>query len=132
MYVVGWGLWCGVYWCKWMKTIKWQHKTLNEYKSKFNRSNWSSLWFWIAAASFHSLNDYFLLPIISIFVNKNEKTYRYKLIGVIHHGDKQIEKNNNINNRICAKHEHAPETCEYLNAFQFKGVEVHQSEYGPK
>lgn len=51
---------------------------------------------------------------------------------MIHHGDEQVQQHHDIDDRICAEHEHAPESGEYFDAVQLKAVQIHQSEYRPK
>jgi len=51
---------------------------------------------------------------------------------MIHHGDQEIQEDDDVNNWISAEHQHAPESGEYLDAVQFKAVEIHQAENRPK
>lgn len=51
---------------------------------------------------------------------------------MIHHGDQEIQEDDNVNDRISTKHQHAPESGEYLDAVQFKAIEVYQAENRPE
>jgi len=44
---------------------------------------------------------------------------------MIHHGNEQVEQHHNIDNRVGAKHQHAPESCKDLNAIQLKAVQIY-------
>lgn len=51
---------------------------------------------------------------------------------MIHHGDQEIQENDDVNNRINTEHQHAPEPGEHLDAVQFEAVEVDQAENRPE
>jgi len=51
---------------------------------------------------------------------------------MIHHGNEQVEQHHNIDNRVGAKHQHAPESGEDLNAIQLKAVQIYQAKDSPE
>lgn len=59
-------------------------------------------------------------------------TNRYKLIGMIHHSDQQVEENDDVDDSIRAEHQHAPEPREDLDAVQLERVQVDQTERRPE
>ena len=60
------------------------------------------------------------------------RTYRYQLIGVVHHSDKKIEQYDDVDDRVAAEHQQAPESSKSLNAHQFKVVKVNQTKSSPE
>ena len=55
-----------------------------------------------------------------------------QLIGVIHHGDEEIEKDDDVDNREASKHDQTPEPRELLDACQLKVVQIYQTKSSPK
>ena len=55
-----------------------------------------------------------------------------QLIGVIHHGDQEIEKHDDVDNREASKHDQSPEPGELLDACQLKVVQIYQTKGGPE
>lgn len=51
---------------------------------------------------------------------------------MIHHGDQQVQQDDDVDDGIGAEHEHAPKTGEYLDAIQIEAVQVDESEYCPE
>jgi hypothetical protein len=51
---------------------------------------------------------------------------------VVHHGDQQVQQHHDVDHRVRAEHQHAPEAGEALDAGQLKVVQVHQAENGPE
>jgi hypothetical protein len=51
---------------------------------------------------------------------------------MIHHRDEQVQQHHDIDDRIAAEHQHAPESSENLDSIQFEAVQVHESEHGPE
>ena len=63
------------------------------------------------------------------------ETYRAntdQLIGVIHHGDQEIEKHDDVDNREASKHNQTPEPSEFLDSCQLKVVQIYQTKGGPE
>lgn len=60
------------------------------------------------------------------------RTYRDQLIRVIHHGDEQVEQDDNVDDRVAAEHEQTPESCETLDAGQLKVVQIDETESSPE
>lgn len=44
------------------------------------------------------------------------RTYGNELIGVVHHGDEEVQEDDNVDDRVSSKHQHAPEPGETLDA----------------
>ncbi|PSN40406.1 hypothetical protein C0J52_19264 [Blattella germanica] len=61
-----------------------------------------------------------------------DRTYGYELIGVVHHCYEEVEEDDNVDDRVCPKHQHAPETSEALDACQLKVVQVNQTKDSPE
>ena len=60
------------------------------------------------------------------------RTHRDELIGMIHHSDKQIEQNDNVDDGERSEHEESGESSELLDPGQFKVVQVYEAENGPE
>lgn len=59
-------------------------------------------------------------------------SYENQLIRMIHHGDQQVNQDDDVYDRVGAEHEHAPEPREYLDALQLEALEVYQAEDRPE
>ena len=55
-----------------------------------------------------------------------------KLVGVVHHGDEEIEQDDDVDDGEGAEHDEAPEPCELLDPGQLEVVQVDQAKGGPK
>ena len=51
---------------------------------------------------------------------------------MIHHGDEQVEQDDNVDDRVAAEHEQTPESCETLDAGQLKVVQIDETESSPE
>lgn len=51
---------------------------------------------------------------------------------MIHHCDEQVQQHHDVNHRVTAEHQHAPETRENLYAVEFEAVEVDEAKYCPE
>lgn len=51
---------------------------------------------------------------------------------MIHHGDQEIQEDDNVDDRVSAEHQHAPESGEHFDAVQLEALEIHQAEDRPK
>ena len=51
---------------------------------------------------------------------------------MVHHGDEEIEQDNDVNQRKATEHDEAPEPGELLDAGQLEVVQVDQTESGPE
>lgn len=51
---------------------------------------------------------------------------------MIHHSDQEIQKDDDVDDRVSAEHQHTPEPGEYLDAIQLEALEVHQAENRPE
>ena len=60
------------------------------------------------------------------------RTYGYELIGVVHHGDKEVQQYHNVDNRVGAKHQHSPKSGEALDPGQLKVVQIDKAEHRPE
>jgi hypothetical protein len=60
------------------------------------------------------------------------RTYGYELIGVVHHGDQKVQQDHDVDDRVCSKHQHAPEPGEALDASQLKVVQIDEAKHGPE
>ena len=65
-------------------------------------------------------------------IRSNNFVYRNSLIRTGHHGNQHVQQDDNVDNRIRSEHQKAPEARETLTAGQFKGLQIHQTEAGPK
>lgn len=57
---------------------------------------------------------------------------RNELIGVVHHSNKKVEQDNDVDHGKGAKHQESKEPGELLNACEFKVVKVDEAKNGPK
>ena len=55
-----------------------------------------------------------------------------ELVGVIHHGNEQIEQDDYIDHREGPKHEETKKPCKFLDASQLKVFQVYQAKYCPE
>ena len=55
-----------------------------------------------------------------------------QLIGVIHHSDQEIEKDDDIDQREAAEHDETPEPGELLDSTELKVVQVYETKSCPK
>ena len=55
-----------------------------------------------------------------------------QLVGVVHHGDEEVEQDDDVDDGEGAEHDEAPEPRELLDARQLKVVEVDEAKRGPK
>ncbi len=55
-----------------------------------------------------------------------------ELVGVVHHGDEQVEQHDDVDHGEWAEHEEAGKTCKFLDASQFEIVQVYETENGPE
>ena len=55
-----------------------------------------------------------------------------ELVGVVHHGDEQIEQDNDVDDGEGAKHDEAPEPGELLDPGELKVVQVNQAKGRPE
>ena len=55
-----------------------------------------------------------------------------KLVGVVHHGDEEIEQDDDVDDGEGAEHDEAPEPRELLDPGQLEVVQVYQAKGGPK
>lgn len=51
---------------------------------------------------------------------------------MIHHGDQEIQKDDNVDDRVSTEHQHTPEPGEHLDAVQLEALEIHQAEHRPE
>lgn len=51
---------------------------------------------------------------------------------MIHHGNKKIEKYNDVDYGISAKHEHSPEASKDLDAIKLEALEINEAENSPE
>ncbi len=58
--------------------------------------------------------------------------HRDELVGVVHHGDEQVEEDDYVDDGEGAEHEEAEVAGELLDAGQLKVVQVYQAEAGPE
>ncbi len=56
----------------------------------------------------------------------------YELVGVVHHGDEEVEEDDDVDDGEGAEHEEAGEARELLDAGQLEVVQVDQAEDGPE
>ena len=54
------------------------------------------------------------------------------LVRVVHHGNEQVEQDDDVDERVAAEHEEAEEARELLDAGQLEVLEVDQAEHGPE
>ena len=54
------------------------------------------------------------------------------MVGVVHHGDEEVEEHDNVDDGEGAEHDEAPEPCELLDAGQLKVVQIYQAEGRPE
>ena len=54
------------------------------------------------------------------------------MIGVIHHGDQEIEEDDDVDDGEAAEHDQTPEPGELLDACQLKVVQIYQTKGGPE
>ena len=54
------------------------------------------------------------------------------MIGVIHHGDQEIEKHDDVDDGEAAEHDETPEPSEFLDSCQLKVVQIYQTKSRPK
>lgn len=59
-------------------------------------------------------------------------TNRYKLIGVVHHGDEEVEEHNHVDDGVRAEHQHAPEASKDFDPFQLKWIQIDQAKSRPE
>ena len=55
-----------------------------------------------------------------------------ELVGVVHHGDEQVEQDDDVDDGERAEHDQAPEPRELLDPGELKVVQVDQTERGPE
>ncbi len=51
---------------------------------------------------------------------------------MIHHGDEQVEQDDDVDDRVAAEHEETPESCETLDPGQLKVVQIDEAESCPE
>ena len=51
---------------------------------------------------------------------------------MIHHGDQEVEQNYHVDDWVGTEHEHSPEACEVLDAFEIEACQVYQTERRPE
>ena len=51
---------------------------------------------------------------------------------MIHHGDEEIKKHDDVDNREAAEHDQTPEPCELLDSCQLEVVQIYQTKGGPE
>ena len=51
---------------------------------------------------------------------------------MIHHGDQEIEKHDDVDDGEAAEHDESPEPRELLDSFQFEVVQIYQTEGCPE
>ena len=51
---------------------------------------------------------------------------------MIHHGDEEIKKHDDVDDREASEHDETPEPCELLDSTKLKVVQVYQTESRPK
>ena len=54
------------------------------------------------------------------------------MIGVIHHGDQEIEEDDDVDQREASEHDETPEPGELLDSTQLKVVQIYQTKSRPK
>lgn len=59
-------------------------------------------------------------------------THHNERVRVGHHGDEEVQQNDDIDDVVGAEHEHTPEPRERLNSSQFEVDQVHQPEGSPE
>ena len=56
----------------------------------------------------------------------------YKLVRVIHHGDQEIQQDDDVDNRETPEHHQPPEPRELFDSCQFEVVQVYQAKRSPE
>ena len=54
------------------------------------------------------------------------------MIGVVHHGDQEIEKDDDVDQREAAEHDETPEPGELLDSTELKVVQIYETKSCPK
>ena len=54
------------------------------------------------------------------------------LVRVVHHGDEQVEEDDDVDEGVAAEHEEAEEPRELLDAGQLEVLEVDEAEHSPE
>ena len=54
------------------------------------------------------------------------------LVGVVHHGDEQVEEDDDVDEGVASEHEEAEEPRELLDAGQLEVLEVDEAEHSPE
>lgn len=60
------------------------------------------------------------------------QSYRNQLVRVIHHRNQQVQQHHDVDHRVRAEHQHAPEARENFDPVQLEVLQVDQSEHGPE
>ncbi|GFY20755.1 hypothetical protein TNCV_1119891 [Trichonephila clavipes] len=67
-----------------------------------------------------------------LLVVKEKGAHRDHLVGVVHHGDEQVEQHHHVDDAVGSEHEQTPEAGIGLNARQFEAVQVDEPEARPE
>lgn len=51
---------------------------------------------------------------------------------MIHHCNEQIEQDDDVDDRVCAKHKHAPEASEAADSGQLEVIQIDQAKHSPE
>lgn len=73
---------------------------------------------------------FILQPPSSSFLRCN--THHNEGVGAGHHSDQEVEKDDNVDHRVRAEHEHGPEPRVLADASQFEVVQAHHAETSPE
>ena len=60
------------------------------------------------------------------------RTYGDQLIGVVHHGNQEIEKDDDVDQREAAEHDESPEPGELLDPTELEVVQIYQAKSCPE
>ena len=67
-----------------------------------------------------------------VFLSWSYRADTDQLIGVVHHGNQEIEKDDDVDNREASKHDQSPEPGELLDSCQLEVVQIYQAKSGPE
>ena len=66
------------------------------------------------------------------YLSWSYRTNTDELIGMIHHGDEEIKKHDDVDDREASEHDETPESREFFDSCQLEVVQVYQTESRPK
>ena len=67
-----------------------------------------------------------------VFLSWSYRADTDQLIGVVHHGNQEIEKDDNVDDGKAAEHDETPEPGELLDSCQLEVVQIYQAKGGPE